>query len=107
MAGTKNRSGRPLDEGSVSGKLTGIAPITRQAHRELFEAFCCAQIERIQQTLDYRYGHPDSELGQRNFLLPQNDHFTRRTLLRDARHDQSYEIRGSIGYQGAKCGDDI
>lgn len=106
MSGRVGRSGRPIAEGGVTGVLNGTAAKTRQAHRELFEAFCCIQTARIEQTLNNRYGPG----GQRGYLMPRNDHLNAHTLQFNAHRgsadcqDTYVETRGAIGYQGPRKG---
>ena len=49
--------------------------------RESLEAFCCIQVERIEQRLWHRYGadatKPDGYVDNRHAAMPQNDHITR------------------------------
>ena len=107
MSGKVGRSGRPIEEGGVTGVLDGMAAKTRAAHRALFETFCCAQVERVQSKLSTRYGRTAAGPGPRNFLMPQNDHMTPATLTHNAHkgsddcQDTYVEVRGTIvGYEG-------
>lgn len=74
---------------------------------DLLEAFCCAQVERVQRTLARVYGYEGDpngytgpgahSTGPKNYLMPQNDHFTRIRLLRDT----TVDIRGRCGRSSA------
>lgn len=47
---------------------------------ESLEAFCCAQIARIEQRLWYRYGMDAPNRDSKRTVIPQNDHITRLNL---------------------------
>ena len=100
----RHRRNRRIAEGGVTCVLDGTARKTRQAHKELFDAFCCAQIERVQRTLYSRYGLG----GDRHFLMPGNDNLIAHTLQRNAYRDSPdnqdtyVEVRGNVGYDGPR-----
>jgi hypothetical protein len=77
---------------------------------EHLEAFCCSQVERIERMLNARYSmeidQPPSQKWERTvpdnryMVMPQNDHVTRLTLMRDG----LVEWRGSCGAMGRSQG---
>ena len=76
----RNDKGRPRTEGGAPSQV------------ELFEAFCCAQTERIERTLSRRYGMAyegamdgikQAQDHHRAWLMPQNDHMGRHQIETD------------------------
>lgn len=56
-------------------------PVTAREH---LDAFCCAQVARVEQTLNHRFGAYDNQRpGARVYMGPQNDHMTTRQRYRD------------------------
>ena len=88
------RAGRPTGwspKTGWDGRGLGDQKATQRREQvERFEAFCCAQVERVEIALAARYSRELHESDwdrtvpdNRYMAMPSNDYMTRQTLLRD------------------------
>lgn len=92
MSAGRPKGWSPVTGWSAEGRQR-MARLKRAKAKADVEAFCCQQVERIERTLAVRYGFDydgrEQTEGQtvpsnRYHVMPQNDHFSRAVLLRDA-----------------------